>query len=80
MKYLVLLLVVVLVLWLAGRPRVPGGRRAQSERQPSRETPANGSPRPMVVCAQCGVHLPADEALPGPGGHYCCEAHRASQR
>ena len=80
MKYLVLLLVIVLVLWLAGRPRVSGGRRAQSGREPSRDAPASGSPRPMVACAQCGVHLPADEALTGPGGHYCCEAHRASHR
>ncbi|HYE41399.1 MAG TPA: PP0621 family protein, partial [Ramlibacter sp.] len=61
-KYLVLLLVIVLVLWLARRP----GRGA---RPPSREAgqqrKAVVDPRPMVSCASCGVHLPRDEALPG---------------
>ena len=77
MKYLVLLLVIVLVLWLAGRPRVAAPRGDRSARKP----PPDAAPRPMVACAHCGVHLPRDEALPGSGGqHYCCEAHRASQR
>ena len=77
MKYVVLLLVIVLVLWLAGRPRVP---RSRSERH-APKPPAGASARPVVACAHCGVHLPLDEALPGPGGrHYCCEAHRASSR
>ena len=31
----------------------------------------------MLACAQCGVHLPRDEALPGRGGVFCGEAHRA---
>ncbi|RDH97035.1 PP0621 family protein [Caldimonas thermodepolymerans] len=76
-KYLVLLLVVVLVLWWAGRPRV-----ARSAGNTSRggASAAGRQVRPMVACAHCGVHLPQDEALSGPGGHYCCEAHRAAHR
>lgn len=68
MKYLILIGVVVLVLWLArlARPRVSGG---------SRRTPP-GPPQAMVRCAQCGLHLPEHDALPGRGGHYCCEEHR----
>ena len=32
----------------------------------------------MIACAQCGVHLPRDEALPGRGGVFCGDAHRAA--
>jgi uncharacterized protein len=32
----------------------------------------------MLRCAECGMHLPADEALPGKGGVFCGAAHRAS--
>jgi len=31
----------------------------------------------MVRCAQCGMHLPAADALRDAAGHpYCCDAHR----
>jgi uncharacterized protein len=31
----------------------------------------------MVACAQCGLHLPKSEALPGTRGDwYCCKEHR----
>ena len=76
-KYLVLLLVIVLVLWLARRPGRTARPSSADARHPRKAAP---DPRPMVSCASCGVHLPRDEALPGPGGHYCCEAHRASHR
>ena len=32
----------------------------------------------MLACAHCGVHLPRDEALPGRGGVFCGDAHRAA--
>jgi uncharacterized protein len=32
----------------------------------------------MIACAHCGVHLPRDEALPGRGGVFCGDAHRAA--
>jgi uncharacterized protein len=70
MKYLVILAVVVLVLWL-----LRGAQRGSARRAP----PPKAPPRieDMVSCAQCGVHLPRSEALPGRGGLYCGEAHRA---
>lgn len=69
MKFLVVLAVVVGVLWLMRSLRRP------------RRPPAPGEPSPaqneeMVACAQCGVHLPRSEALPGRGGVFCGEAHR----
>ncbi|WKB52015.1 PP0621 family protein [Eleftheria terrae] len=72
MKYLVLILVIVLVLGFmrAQRPARPDS----DKRRPA--GPAPSLPREMVACRHCGVHLPRDEALPGPGGPYCSEAHR----
>jgi uncharacterized protein len=69
MKYL-LLIVVVFALWWLLRPR----RRVDA---PRAQTKSSSAER-MVVCAHCGVHLPAGEALPGRGGVFCGEAHRAA--
>jgi uncharacterized protein len=71
MKYLVVLLVVVLVLWLA--------RAARRTPAPRKPPPAQRPPaiEEMVRCAHCGVHLPRSEALPGRGGLFCGASHRA---
>lgn len=75
------LLLAALVLWLLFSPRVrnllknllPGGAMDSSPTQgtaPPRSTP-------MVVCAHCGVHLPANEALLNEATQpFCSEAHR----
>lgn len=68
MKYLVLLLVVLGVWWLV-RTKV---------RRVDPPGPAHKPLQSMVACAHCGVHLPAGEALPGRGGVFCGEAHRAA--
>lgn len=70
MKYVVLIAVVLLVLWLL-RPR----RRVRDAEQSRRPALA---PEQMVVCAHCGVHLPRGDALPGRGGVFCGDAHRAA--
>jgi uncharacterized protein len=72
MKYLLVLGVVLLILWLA-RARRRGGSK------PARPAAATGKPAPeeMVRCSHCGVHLPRREALVGvASGLYCSEAHR----
>ena len=69
MKYLLILLIVLALVWLA-----------RSNRSAARGTPRPAEPprqQPMLACAQCGLHLPRDEALPGRGGVFCSEAHRA---
>lgn len=67
-RLLIPLLLVLVVWWLLRsanrRPPAPGPKPAQ----PAHEE--------MVACAQCGVHLPRSEALPGRGGVFCGEAHR----
>jgi uncharacterized protein len=72
MKYLLLILIILLVLWLA---------RASRRVPPPEPPPRRGDEPPrqkeaMLECAQCGLHLPKGEALPGRGGVFCSEAHR----
>ena len=73
MKYLILIAVVIGVLWLARSLRRPAAPPAP--RSPGASSPGSEE---MVTCAQCGVHLPRSEALPGRGGVFCGEAHRAA--
>ncbi len=73
MKFLILLLLAVLVLvWLLRGAR----RRVQPPPVPPAPRPADAA-QPIVACQHCGVHLPRSEALPGRGGVFCGEAHRA---
>ncbi|HEY9067202.1 MAG TPA: PP0621 family protein [Burkholderiaceae bacterium] len=75
MKFLlVILLLAVLLLMLRGLAR--RARGDADDAAPRRGGPE--PPQPMLVCAHCGVHLPRDEALPGRGGVFCGEAHRAA--
>jgi uncharacterized protein len=70
MKIVIFLIAVFALLWLL---RGGASRRA---RPPAASQAA--SPQPMLACAQCGLHLPRDEALPGRGGVFCGAAHRAA--
>ncbi len=70
MKFALLILAIVVLLWL-----LRGARRRVSAPPPKPAEPA-APPQPMLTCAQCGLHLPRDEALPGRGGVFCGDAHR----
>jgi uncharacterized protein len=71
MKYLLVLAVVLVAVWIWRNNR----RIEQQERPPSRPPPP--APQDMVRCPVCSVHLPRGDALPGPGGGwYCCQEHR----
>jgi uncharacterized protein len=74
-KYLLLLLVALLILWQWRTWRDRGARD---------DTPSQGSPpRPieMVACLQCGMHVALSEAVSGRLGRYCsvshCQRHEA---
>ena len=71
-KFVLLALLMVVVAWLWALVR-------RASKPPVPPTKAD-EPAVMVVCAHCGVHLPRADALPGPGGVYCSEAHRAAGR
>lgn len=76
MKYLLLLAIVLLVVWLWR------GSRTRDRADDARDRAARPGPAPeqqdMVQCPVCSVHLPRSDALPGPDGRlYCCAEHRA---
>ena len=73
MKYLILLLVVLAVVWFWRNGRNAGAPRGNP---PKKEPPP--LPQDMVQCPVCLVHLPRADALPGPDGQlYCCTEHRS---
>lgn len=71
---LILLLVVALIFWL----------RLKTNAKPGASIPPKSPGQPaadqemMVACAQCGLHLPASEAVLGRSARaYCGVVHRA---
>ena len=72
MKYLLVLAVVLVAVWLWRN-----NRRTQRQDRPPAPPPPLGSPQDMVRCPVCSVHLPRTDALAGPDGRlYCCQEHR----
>lgn len=73
MRFLLLLAVVLLVVWLwrSGRRDAPG-----ADHPPPPGTAPD--PQEMVCCAHCGVHLPRSDAVVGRIGLYCSDEHRLS--
>lgn len=68
MKYVIVLAIVFLVAWR--------WRSARDSRIAQQQPKAQAQPTDMVACQQCGLHLPASEALQGRQGPYCSPAHR----
>lgn len=68
---LLLALVVAVVLWWKHQKRGHQG----DEAAPARPQQAN-DPEAMLRCAECGLHLPASQSLPGRGGVFCSTEHR----
>lgn len=83
MKYVLVLLVVGVGLWLlSARLRAGAKRSRDAEGSTTGDRPAAGAGRPsaeavskMVTCSHCGVHLPADEAVYADERAYCGAAH-----
>lgn len=71
MKYLLLVLLVLLVIWALKRGRV-GNKPKPSDKTESQ------APSEMITCAHCGIHLPKEEAVSGQKGLYCSTEHRAA--
>lgn len=76
MKYLTLILIVGLVFFVLGLKRA---RPSRPETPAPRPDPApRAGAQDIVACAECGLHVPRSEALPGRGGHFCSAAHRSA--
>ena len=69
MKYLVVMLVVGVVVWLLTARARPG-------RADTRADKPSAAPQAMLACAHCGVHLPAADAVLDGSRVYCSDAHR----
>lgn len=76
MKYVLLLALLAGLFFVLGLRR--GRPREPDDRAPGPAPAAPPPPKAMLRCAECGMHLPADETLPGQGGVFCSGAHRAS--
>jgi len=79
MKYLLLLLVVMGLVFLSGvrKGRAGSGTAPGPDPEPRpRGQSAGPGAAMMVSCAECGTHLPESEAYPGRGGHFCSAEHR----
>jgi uncharacterized protein len=68
MKYLLIFLVVLLIAWRWKTTRTALERKTEQKKAPAALE--------MVRCKQCGVHLPAHDAVMGTQGTYCSAAHR----
>jgi uncharacterized protein len=69
MRFLVLIALVVLAVWLIRRAL----RGPTAKADISNKTQADGGE--LVRCAHCGVHLPRAEARQAAGALYCSDEH-----
>jgi uncharacterized protein len=76
MKYLLVIAVVGVVLWLMfGRQ----SGRGQARPKAPPKTDARQLPVQIVACAHCGLNLPQTDALQDAAGRpFCSEAHRVA--
>jgi uncharacterized protein len=72
MKYLLVLIVIVIGLWMLNK-RLRG---PVSKPPPGRGPAKPEVPAAMLECAHCGLHLPASDAVREGDHVYCGEAHR----
>lgn len=71
----IIVLIAVAIAWLRARARAE--EAAQGGQRPA----APPAPERMVSCAQCGLHLPASEAVFDAGGTaYCGAPHLQASR
>lgn len=74
MKYLIVLVVVMVGVWVWRNNRRTELRDAPPPKPRSVSGPKQTTE--IVACAVCAVHLPRPDALPGKQGLYCSDAHR----
>jgi uncharacterized protein len=74
MKYLLVLIVIVIGLWMLNK-RLRGGPVSKPP-TPGRGPAKPAAPAAMIECAHCGLHLPAADAVREGEHVYCGEAHR----
>ena len=68
---LIRLIIIVIIGWILFRLY-----RRWQQRLANRQTGAGEKIDTMVKCAECGVHLPKQNALENNGQFFCCEEHK----
>ena len=68
---LIRLIIIVIIGWLLFRLY-----RRWQQRLENKQTGAGEKIDTMVKCAECGVHLPKQNALENNGQFFCCEEHK----
>lgn len=75
MKYLFILGLVLLGMWFWRNNRRTDINQSSKKSAKNQPEPL-GTATEIVACDVCHLHLPRSEALTGPVGVYCCDAHR----
>lgn len=82
MKYLLVFVVVIGVLWLMSVQRRMSRDDEREDAGSARAAPPPDAPPrppavvPIVACARCGVHLPEPEAVRDGEAAYCSRTHQ----
>lgn len=78
MKYLIVLAVVLVFVWLVfGRGRRGKDGASEAPKPGAGKPPPADKPVTMLACAHCGVHLPRSDAVADADGRlFCTDAHR----
>ena len=78
MKYLLILVLTLAVIWLwQGKRRAARANKARGPKsQPAAGSEKSLATTEIIACDVCNVHLPHTETLTGRRGNYCSEAHR----
>jgi uncharacterized protein len=81
MKFILWALVIYLGWrWFTAQKSVAGAApEAGREPKASQASKAEDGVEQMVQCAQCGIHLPASEAIAGPERKLFCSPEHSSQ-
>lgn len=80
MKYLLVLIVVMVGIWVWRANRSDERAEKQAERQARKQARDRAGREQVAVdivgCDLCGLHFPRGDAIAGRKGLYCCAQHK----
>lgn len=77
MRFLFFVFIVLLAVFQWRSWRAQALKRTAQKPKPDNK--AQGQAQAMLACEQCGLHVPASDAVQGKQGVYCSAAHRQLQ-
>ena len=78
MKYALIFALAGIVFWFWRSQRLQHKNELHGDERGTPQSKSSGANLAVeiVACSVCHVHLPRQEALTGPSGPYCSEAHK----